>query len=178
MRHTKIRECGKGADGRGYQIIGDEQKRSDDRDDFAPMADARVNATAVGIQTADDHVVEADERGQHAHQADEPKRSVTSDGKREPDDVGLARAPVPIKNRRRALPIDITRSLDVSWYQLVSTQNEARSRDEAPHFKRSRIYDIPCTLMMLTRLAVGLEPLNALDAAHRSPRSFRNWFPR
>src|SRR5437667_127197 len=71
----------------------------------------------------------------------------------------------------RALPIDITRSLDVSWYQLVSTQNEARSRDEAPHFKRSRIYDIPCTLMMLTRLAVGLEPLNALDAAHRSPRS-------
>jgi len=27
--------------------------------------------------------------------------------------------------------------------------------------------------MMLTRLAVGLEPLNALDAAHRSPRSSR-----
>jgi hypothetical protein len=26
---------------------------------------------------------------------------------------------------------------------------------------------------MLTRLAVGLEPLNALDAAHRSPRSAR-----
>ncbi|PYL62535.1 MAG: hypothetical protein DMF24_03730 [Verrucomicrobia bacterium] len=25
--------------------------------------------------------------------------------------------------------------------------------------------------MMLTRLAVGLEPLNAPDAAHRSPRS-------
>src|SRR5213595_4065410 len=28
-----------------------------------------------------------------------------------------------------------------------------------------------CSLMMLTRLAVGLEPLNAPDAAHRSPRS-------
>src|SRR5437868_2432444 len=27
-----------------------------------------------------------------------------------------------------------------------------------------------CTLMLLTRLAVGLEPLNALDAAHRSPQ--------
>src|SRR5207237_9476730 len=49
--------------------------------------------------------------------------------------------------------------------------NKAHSRDEAPYFKRSRIYDIPCTLMMLTRLAVGLEPLNALDAAHRSPLS-------
>src|SRR5207247_9835771 len=32
-------------------------------------------------------------------------------------------------------------------------------------------HDIPCPLMMLTRLAVGLEPLNAPDAAHRSPRS-------
>src|SRR6266478_8042022 len=30
---------------------------------------------------------------------------------------------------------------------------------------------MPCTLMLLTRLAVGLEPLNAPDAAHRSPRS-------
>src|SRR5581483_4389657 len=33
------------------------------------------------------------------------------------------------------------------------------------------LYRSSCTLMMLTRLAVGLEPLNALDAAHRSPRS-------
>ena len=53
--------------------------------------------------------------------------------------------------------------------------NKARSRDGAPHFKRSRIHDIPCTLMLLTRLAVGLEPLNALDAAHRSPRFVRNF---
>jgi len=28
--------------------------------------------------------------------------------------------------------------------------------------------------MMLTRLAVGLEPLNTPDAAHRSPRSSRH----
>src|SRR5207249_4502345 len=32
-------------------------------------------------------------------------------------------------------------------------------------------HDIHCPLMMQTRLAVGLEPSNALDAAHRSPRS-------
>jgi len=37
--------------------------------------------------------------------------------------------------------------------------------------------------MLLTRLAVGLEPSNALDAAHRSPRSAPQpqngiWFPR
>jgi hypothetical protein len=32
-------------------------------------------------------------------------------------------------------------------------------------------HDFLCLLMLLTRLAVGLEPLNALGAAHRSPRS-------
>ena len=42
-----------------------------------------------------------------------------------------------------------------------------------PHFSGAGFHDIPCSLMMLTRLAVGLEPLNALDAAHRSPRSAR-----
>src|SRR5437870_11678158 len=135
------------------------------------MSHARVNPAAVGIKAANDHVIDADEGGQHAHRGNQPERSVTCDGEGEADDVGFARAPVAVQNRGRALPTDITRSLDVSWYQLVSTQNEARSRDESPHFKRSRIYGIPCTLMMLTRLAVGLEPLNALDAAHRSPRS-------
>src|SRR4030095_9268145 len=52
-----------------------------------------------------------------------------------------------------------------------STQTKRRSRDEALHPAESVPYDFLCPLMMLTRLAVGLEPLNALDAAHRSPRS-------
>ena len=134
------------------------------------MPHARVNAAAVGVETSDDHVVEANERGEHAHQGDEPERCVAGDGKRETDDVGFARTPVAVQNRRRPPPIDIAWSLNVGWYQLIRLKRGG-TRDEAPHFKRSRIYDIPCTLMMPTRLAVGLEPLNALDAAHRSPRS-------
>src|SRR5437868_85324 len=142
------------------------------------MPHAGVDAAAVGIKTADHHVVETDQRGQHAHRRDKPKRSVASDRKRETDDVGFARAPVAVQNRRRALPIDIARPLNVGWYQFPDS-NKAASRDETPSFKRSRIYDIPCALMMLTRLAVGLEPLNTLDAAHGSPRSVSGtWFPR
>src|SRR6267143_4787792 len=144
------------------------------------MSHTRVNAAAVRIEAADDHVIDPNQRNEHAHQRDQPERSVTGNGKGETDHVGFARAPVAVQDRGRARHIDIARPLNVGWYQLInSTQNEADSRDEAPHFKWSRIYDIPCILMMLTRLAVGLEPLNTLDAAHRSPRSvFRNWVPR
>src|SRR5256714_10729766 len=149
MRNAEILKRGQGADRRGHQIIGDEKKRADDRDHFAAMPDARVNAAAVGIETADDHVIDPDERGQHAHRGDEPKRGVTGDGKGETDDVGFARSPVAVQNRPRALPIDIARSLNVGWYQVIDS-NKAISRDEAPSFKRSRIYDIPCILMMLT----------------------------
>src|SRR5689334_10535250 len=59
----------------------------------------------------------------------------------------------------------------LSLGSIILLTQTRRARATSPHFKRSRIDDIPCTLMMLTRLAVGLEPLNALDAAHRSPRS-------
>src|SRR5215472_18940895 len=54
-----------------------------------------------------------------------------------------------------------------------STQTKRYSRDEALHSARSRFHDFLCPLMLPTRLAVGLEPLNALDAAYRSPRSAR-----
>src|SRR5438046_7921712 len=83
------------------------------------MSHAGVNAAAVWIQAADDHVVETDERSEHAHRRDQPKRCVSGDGKSQANHVGLARAPIAIKNCRRALPIHIARSLNVCWYQLI-----------------------------------------------------------
>src|SRR6266404_4261323 len=83
------------------------------------MPDTGINAAAVGIQAADDHIVEAHECSEHAHRRDQPERSVTGDGERKPNDVGLARAPIAIKNCRRALPVHIARSLNVCWYQLI-----------------------------------------------------------
>src|SRR5437667_809014 len=119
MGDAKILECGERADGRGHQVICDEQKRADDGYDFAAMPHAGVNAAAVGIKAADDHVVEADECSEHAHRRDQPKRTVACDSERKPNDVGLARPPVAIKDCRRALPIHIARSLNVCWYQLI-----------------------------------------------------------
>src|SRR6266481_4115661 len=83
------------------------------------MPHAGVNAAAVRIKAADDHVVEADECSEHAHRRDQPERSVTADRERKPNDVGLARPPIAIKDRRRALPVHIARSLNVCWYQLI-----------------------------------------------------------
>src|SRR5439155_1681080 len=100
------------------------------------MPHTGVNAAAVGIKAANDHVVEADECSEHAHRRDQPERTVTGDGERKPNDVGLARPPIAVQNRRRALPIHIARTFNVCWYQLIRLK-ETASRDEAPHFQES-----------------------------------------
>src|SRR2546423_1456202 len=115
-----------------------------------------------------------DERGQHTHQVDEPERTISRDRKGESNDVGLARAPIAVQNRRRPFPIDVARTFDVRCDQFVNS-TKATPRDEAPYSTAVAYRDFICPLMMLTRLAVGLEPLNAPDAAHRSPRSVRNF---
>src|SRR5438045_1000406 len=83
------------------------------------MSHACINAAAVGIQAADDHVVEADECSEHAHRRDQPKRCVAGDGKSQANHIGLARAPIAVQDCGRALPIHIARSLNVCWYQLI-----------------------------------------------------------
>src|SRR6266513_2089261 len=112
MRNAEILKGGQSADRCRNQIIGDEQKRTDDRNDLAAMTHARVNAAAVGVKTADNHVINADEYRQHAHQGDEPEGGVTRDGEGKTDDVGLACAPVTVEDRSRAFPVDIARTLN------------------------------------------------------------------
>src|SRR6266487_6207890 len=77
MRHAEISEGGKSADGGRYQIIGDEKKGADDGDHFGAMTHARVNAAAVRIKPANDHVVDADQRGQHTHRGDKAEGGIT-----------------------------------------------------------------------------------------------------
>ena len=155
MRDAKILKRRERADRRRDQVIGDEQKRADDRNHLGAMTDTRVNAAAIRVEPADDDVINPDERREDAHRRDQPKGGITADRKREADDIGLARAPVAIKNRGRARHIDIARSFNVGRYQKLRKKRSGLAR-------RGR----SCTLMTLTRLAVGLEPLNALDVAH------------
>ena len=132
MRHAEICKSGKRADGRRYQIIGNEQKRADDRDDLAAMTHARINPAAVRVEAADDHIVQANERGEDAHQGDEPERGVASDSKGEADDVGFARAPVAVKNRGCARNVDVARTLNVGWdhFSRLSSLKSARESNE------------------------------------------------
>src|SRR6478672_9671352 len=110
MRNAKVLEGGKRTDRRGYQVISDEKKGADNGDDFTSMTHAGVDATAVWIKAANDHVIDSDERRQHTHGGDQPERGVTGDGKGEANYVGLAGAPVSVKDGRRARNIDIARS--------------------------------------------------------------------
>src|SRR5881396_4309354 len=102
------------------------------------MSHAGVNAAAVGIQAADDHVVETDECSEHAHRRDQPKRCVTGGGKSQANHIGLARPPITIKNCRRALPVHIARSLNVCWYQLIRVKRSV-TRATRRLTSRSRI---------------------------------------
>src|SRR5438132_5102764 len=183
MRHAEILKGRKRADRRRNQIISNEQKRTDNRDNFATMSHACINAAAVGIKTADDHVVEADECSEDAHCRDQPERRIAGHGKSQANHIGLTRPPIAIKNCRRALPVHIARWLNVCWYQLIRLKRSVTRATRRFTVPGAGFHDIPCSLMMLTRLAVGLEPSNALDAAHRSPRSAPHsrhgiWFPR
>src|SRR6266568_6244913 len=126
--HAEILKCRQSANRRRYQIIGDKEECTDDGNDLAAMTHAGVDTTAVRVQAADHHVIQADQRGQHAHRGDQPERSVTSNGEGQTDYVGLARAPVAVQNRRRALPIDIARSLNVGWYQLIRLKRGGLAR--------------------------------------------------
>src|SRR5207248_2372056 len=57
-----------------------------------------------------------------AHQGDEPEGGVTGDGEGKTHDVGLARAPVAVQDRRRAFPIDVAWTLNAGRYQLLQFQ--------------------------------------------------------
>src|SRR5438552_14625895 len=92
------------------------------------MPDGCIHTATVGVKPADDHVVDPDKRSQEAHRCDQPKRSITGDSKGETNHVGLARSPVAVQNRRRALPIHIARSLNVCWYQLIRLKRGGLAR--------------------------------------------------
>src|SRR6478735_4327745 len=77
------------------------------------MSHAGVNSPAIGIEPADNDVVDSHQRGEDGDRSDESKRSVTRDRKGETDDGGFARAPIAIKDGGRARDVDIERAPNV-----------------------------------------------------------------
>src|SRR5438094_9069583 len=101
------------------------------------MPYARINSAAVGIQPADDHVVETDECSEYAHCRDQPKRCVSGDGKSQANHVGLTGAPVAVQNGGRAFPVHIARTLNVCWDQLIRLKRGDLARRGASLCKES-----------------------------------------
>jgi len=114
VRHPEIVERGKRADGGGHDIIRRQKEGADDGDDFGPMPHAGIDPAAIGIMLADRHVVDAHQGGEQAHGGDEPERAVAGDGKRQPDDIGFAGAPVAVENGRRPRGIHVARPFRVA----------------------------------------------------------------
>ena len=82
----------------------------------------RVDTAAIWVLFADDDVVDAHQRGEHAHRGGEPKRAVSSDGKGEADDVGFARAPVAIENGGGTRRVYVSRPIGRNRNHSNSTQ--------------------------------------------------------
>ena len=110
MGHSEIEKCGEGADGRRDDIVGNQQKGSDNGDDLGAVTHAGIDTPAIRIVAADGDVVQADQRRQQTHGPDEPRRAVSGHRKGETDDISLTGSPVTVEDRSRPLPIDIARA--------------------------------------------------------------------
>ena len=77
MGHTEVEKCRERADSGRHDVVRDQEKRPDNRDNLGAMADAGVDTTAVGIVPANRDVVVAHQRGEQTHGADQPWGAVT-----------------------------------------------------------------------------------------------------
>ena len=107
MRHAQILKCRQTADCRRDQIIGHQEKRPHNRDHLRAMTHTRINTPAVRVMPADDDIINAHQRGEHAHRRDEPEGAVARDSKSQSDNVGFTRSPISIKDGRRSWRIHI-----------------------------------------------------------------------
>jgi hypothetical protein len=81
MVYTQVLEGRQGADGRRNDVVGNQEKGTDNGKDLGTMPDARVNAAPVRIMAADCHVVHADQRSEQTHGRDQPERAIAGNRK-------------------------------------------------------------------------------------------------
>ena len=111
-RDAKIADRRPSAQGRGDNKIRDEQERTGRCQKAALLPRRGIDAAAIRKMGADDDVVEADDRGEQADREDDRHGRKAGGDKGEADDVRLARAPIAVKQRGGALPIDVARAMD------------------------------------------------------------------
>ena len=124
--NAEITDRGPSAQRRGDNEICDEQERAGRGEEPALLPRGRVDAAAIGKMGADDDVVVGHHRGQHADRENDRQRRKAGGDESEADDVGLARAPVAVEQRRGALPIDIARPMNGGGIEGRSSHQQFR----------------------------------------------------
>src|SRR5690242_19602792 len=94
---AEILESGHPAYRDSHQVIGHQEERANDRQDFRPVPHTGIDTASVGIVAADDHVIDAYQRGEQAHWGNEPKGTVTCHGGSQAANVDFARTPIAVE---------------------------------------------------------------------------------
>src|SRR5260370_30220740 len=175
MVDAQVMKCRESADGSGHDVVGNQQKRADDRDDLRTMADARVDSAAVGIMATDRHVVNPDESHQQTHRRDQPERTVTGDRKGQTDHIRLARAPVPIEDRRRAQRINIARPLRFPNDHILKSVGLSQDPSKVSEILRKSVKNPYQTCSRSTAAPSAAQTTQSRLARDHYP-DFRNWW--
>ena len=114
--HAKIAHGIPATHGGCHDEVGQQQQRAEHGQHPALLARGRINAAAIREMPANDDVVVADQPGQNANRQDDWKRGKTGGDKGQPNDVGLACAPVTVEQSRRSGPADVARTMCADFH--------------------------------------------------------------
>src|SRR5262249_7984285 len=100
------------ADGGCDGEIRHQQQRAHDCEQTALVPGGRIDTATVREMAADDDVIVADDGRQHADCEDDRQRGETGCDERQPYDVCLARAPIPVEQCASAFPIYVAGTMN------------------------------------------------------------------
>src|SRR6267142_4532572 len=96
----------------GNKEIGDQQKRPDRGQKSTLLPRSRIHSATIGEMSAYDDVIEGDDCREHAYGEYYGKGSEPRRDEGQPEYIGLARAPVTVKQPSGALPVNVARPMD------------------------------------------------------------------
>src|SRR5438445_6784780 len=114
---------------------------------------------------ANNDVIISHQPGQRADGQNNRKRAETGQKKGKSDDIRLAGAPVAIQQRGRARPPNVARTMRSGFHHGGPISKAKKTTRTSLACGKWNTTHLPL-MLMLARLAAGLEPLSVPDAAH------------
>ena len=111
-RDAEISYACPSAQGSSNDKIRDQQKRANRSQKSTLLPRSRIHAAAIGKMSAYDDVIEGDDCRERAYSENYGKGGKARRDKSQPEHIGLARAPITIKQRGGALPVNVARPMD------------------------------------------------------------------